>query len=222
MKKLISLLTLLCMMIPLCIPVVGAIAPQEENSAAVEVLNYSNYISEANVEALKDQVCATFTTASGEVIPLDCTVTIEDVNNGPSAYSMAGSRSYAITVSAEQKIKSNSESDNNRNGVTATAYLTMYWTDNPGPKNTIDFLSGSIDVTKGTIENAKVWAKESHNRPIVNPLTYEIGTSTRFSFVVHYTTGALDGGVHACYSTWFKEWNGPSTLTVCVSPTVWD
>lgn len=213
MKKIISFLTVLCIMVPLCIPVVGAVSV-EEATATVEVLNYSKYFSDEDAEKYKDRVNATAPSADGEIIPLDCTVTIRDVDNKLSNMYSLGGHTYAITVSAQQKQKSKSE-DANGNGVVATATITMVWTDVLGTANTIDHLSGCVNITKGTFKNGKVSYGSTHNLPRLLPC-FQAGTF--FDRDVSFTSTSPLGALHAHYECWFDEWDDTKPLRVCVEP----
>lgn len=219
MKKFISLLTSLCIVTSLCAPAAGAVSPVEEPVGNIEVMNYSRYISDTDVEELKDGINATYTTSTGKVIPLDCVVTVEDVMINPAGARSAEGRTYAVTVTAEKKSEPNSETVNDEK-VAATAYMTMMWTDVEGNKNTIDRLYGGITVSRGTLSNGLVLYGNSHTRPMNRP-NFSLGTSASFDRAVNYTSSSLTGSVHACYQSWFEEYS-LAVLTVCVEPSIFD
>ncbi|MCI8912556.1 MAG: hypothetical protein HFF38_00285 [Lawsonibacter sp.] len=219
MKKFINLLTSLCIVTSLCVPVAGAVSPVEEPVGNIEVINYSRYISDTDVEELKNGINATYTTSTGKVMPLDCVVTVEDVVINPTGTRSADGRTYAVTVAAEKKDESNSGSINDEK-VAAKAYITMMWTDVEGIKNTIDRLYGGINVSRGTLRDGVVRYGNSHNRPMNRP-SFSLGTSASFDKGVSYTSSSLTGSVHACYQSWFEEYS-LSVLTVCVEPSIFD
>lgn len=212
MKKIISFLTVFCIMVPLCISAVGAVSV-EEATATVEVLNYSRYFLDEDAEKLRDCVNATAPSADGDIIPLDCTVTIRDVDKNASSMYSLGEHTYAITVSAQQKQTSNS-GDSNKNGVMASATITMIWTDVFGTANTIDHLSGGVTITKGTFDHARVSYGSTHNSPLILPY---FQADTSFDRDVSFTSTNPFGSLHAHYECWFDELGSTTPLRVCVS-----
>lgn len=216
MKKLVSLMIVFCMMIPLSIPVGKAAYAVEKDLPTIEVINNSKYVSDSQVERLKEGVKAEYTAPNGEVIPLDCTVTIEDIECDIMSR-QSGARSYAVTVSAT-KDESNIGNLNGKN-IVATASVTMTWTDVPGIKNTLDSLSGYITLKKGTVSNAICYYGNvhTHHRGL-----QQLGTAETWAFDVGMTSTSLSGKLHACYKTWFNEASSTDPLVICVEPTIFD
>lgn len=207
-----------CMMIPLSIPVGKAAYAVEKDLSTIEVINNSKYVSDSQVERLKEGVQAEYTAPNGEVIPLNCTVTIEDVECDIMSR-QSGARSYAVTVSATKN--ASNIGDFNGKTVVATASITMRWVDVPGIANKMENLSGSITVDKGEIDHGKVTYGSSHTSTTLRP-NFNIGTDTKFNVDVDYTSGAITGSLHACYVTYFKGVPFTSNLTVCVTPSIFD
>lgn len=219
MKKFISLLTVLCIVTSLCAPVAGAVSPVEEPVGNIEVINYSKHLDSADIEELKEGINATCTTASGEIIPLDCTVTVEDVMTENVNVRLAGGRTYAITVSAMQKMEPGAGSVN-KDEVAAEAFISMLWTDVPGIANTLDNVSGKIYVTRGTLTSSRLFYGPSHTR---HAGSIPLGTVREFNKDINFTSGSLTGSVHACYECFFLyEGFDRKLLTVCVEPSIFD
>lgn len=218
MKKIVSLLTAFCIVISLCTPAVCAMSATEEPISNVEITNHSKYLSDTDIEVLKDGIYATYTTSTGVVVPLNCKATVEDVVSNDLNPRLIGNQTYAITVTAEKR-EANADSVNT-DDVSAVATITMVWTDVPGIANTIDRLYGNIEIIRGTLHRGLVSYGNSHNRPLNRP-NFSIGTNTSFDKTVSYTSTSLTGSVHACYQSWFKEYE-LALITVCVEPSIFD
>lgn len=129
MKKITALFVALCSILTLI---------------TISACAYENY-----VENLEDDAYAVILDAEGNVIEtLDLEVSVEQISNTRSAAPM-----YTITYTASDNVKSDSDATG-KDGVTATGVIT--WTDNLGPDNTLNSVSGYWIASNRTISNRTV------------------------------------------------------------------
>ena len=185
-----------------------------ETETVVTVVNNSRYLTDAEAEEMKEDISAGIILDSGEAIPVDCTVTIEDVDSD-MAPRQAGSRTYRTTVRASTPPAVNSGKKDG-DGVEAYATLTMDWTDVPGIANDINAIQGHIDVVTGTLRNSDVFYGDTHNRPLLRD-GFITGTDRTFLKYVNYTSTSLTGSLHVCYRAWFTGVPDARGLFVCVN-----
>lgn len=190
-------------------------APVEEKAGTVTVFNHSRYLTDEDIEELKENISASIGSPTGEEIPLDCIVTVEDVtNNNAATYRGVANRTYAATVTTSITTPDREE-EVDTNAVKAIATIRMTWTDVLGIGNTLDNISGEIDIKKGTLTNGKVTYGDTHNQPLLQPY-FHTGTADRYNEDVSYTSTNIAGRLHAHYQGWFEELPSTKPLLVCV------
>lgn len=202
MKKCISLLTSICLIFAICVPAAGAVSPAEETNTTIRIINHSD-MSEESLEQVKENVTATMVTAEGEYIPVECIVTIENLTENSVSARRTDGQTYSIMASATSK-PAKGEDSIDRNGIVAHAVLIMMWTDQPGYKNTIDELSGFIDVTQGTISSGFLQYGATQNQ-MPTDANIELGTNTYFCYDINYTSNSLFGSLYARHTTNFTN-----------------
>lgn len=172
-------------------------------------------VDENVIKQFENGVKSVIIQEDGTEIPVDVMVTITELPQPYHARQNANEKQYKITATmSETKIKSDS-SDWNTNEVVASQTLTMTWTDVPGNKNTIDNLSGSISVLKGTQDSSVVsWGQGSGSQGG----SENVGTA--FDLDIDFTSSALLGTVESDLVTYFKNVSGG--IRTEIMPTVFD
>lgn len=171
-----------------------ASAPEAVQNPNVRVINQSEHISAQEIQKLSDSVSASFVKEDGTVIPVETEITIEDVaTNARSA-----GNTYRASVRANSKVSSGSN-DKNSQGVTASAYAAITWTDVPGIYNNLDYIEGNVDITKGVMSSSK--AEYGDSKHWMDKMTYPIGKKTSFSKSVDLQVATP----YLVYTVFFKD-----------------
>lgn len=155
MKKVISLLMVVCLTVVVCVPTATA---KDVSNAQITVVNHSERISASQIAEIKDSVGAYLVMEDGTEVSIPSVVTIEDVpTNDVSTYSLSPEKRYAVSVEAAASTNKTvtDSGDQNFSGIHVSATLNMVWTDGPGLDNVIYSVSG----TKKIIEGKETWGK---------------------------------------------------------------
>lgn len=193
---------------------ITALATSEtvESEENIKVVNYSETISEQEIQEIVDDVKASLVYEDGTIVPIETTITIKDVETITSTLrSSDSSNTYAVT--ANSKVESDADSKNNE-GVSASIYLGLVWQDVLGPNNILESVSGYVNVTKGTIESSTV--KYGAAGEAGSWTTLELGKQTSFAKSVNMEAYIP----HATYTVYFE--GATFYLNVSVTPTIFD
>lgn len=122
-------------------------------NADIEIERAINGISDIPItKDMKEAVQASYFAENENEIPLAVDLTVRKINT-PRLFSFdrkSQGTLYALTaVASNTKAKSGSD-DLNKNGIVASAYLTVYWIDNLGSNNELTKIEGSWEVESGT------------------------------------------------------------------------
>lgn len=224
MQKFISAICIFSMLLMNTAPAQAVDSDSEELCKGNTTITFCpDGISADTVNDIKESVCAFVSNTDGTKYPVDCKVAISEiapvVTRNVAEMVTDESKTYAIEVTAivdEQKKSTPNASGYNVDGISASATITMIWTDRFGTDNSIDGLSGHLDIESGTFSNGLVRWGSYHNQckkyKNINSLSWQYDIYYRPSQEGIGNLGAL----HAEYQNWFT--NGKS-FTVCVSPT---
>lgn len=188
------------------IQVFAANPVMKESKENVEVIALSEDVSEEILSEIGDAVGATLVYDDGTVEPIHALVTVEKI----SSMLRTEENSYAVAVSA--KVVSDS-GDKNTNNTNASATLQLIWTDGVGLKNSIDEVSGTLNVIKGSVESATVRYGDGMRSAILWT-EKSVGNASSFK----YTPNIVVADPTADYSIAFK--NESVTLCLKVSASV--
>lgn len=148
-SKLLTIAVLGGMVSTMSMSAFAAQVTPKEAEAKVEVVALSEDISEATLNEISNSVYAGVVYPDGTTVPIDSVVTVEKL---PSTFKSSAD-SYAVTLTG--KIVSDS-GDKNTKYTNASATLKLIWTDGPQLNNTIDEVSGSLEVLKGKVISGQV------------------------------------------------------------------
>ena len=128
----------------------------------------------------------------GERIELDITdVEVKQIPV-PAEYRTRSSASDFVAYAATTKVKTDTTSYK-KNGIDATAALTMTWVDGPGVDNRITNLTGYSVVAKGTFLRGKIFWGSTYEGPTFAPYSRAVGDS--FDVAISYKSDdGLAGG----------------------------
>lgn len=140
------------------------------------------------------------------MIPLDAEIIIEDVDTN----SRSAGNTYRAAVRAQSKVVSNSN-DKNSEGVTASIYAAITWTDNLGLLNSLDYIEGNVDITEGEMTTSA--AEYGDGNHWNKSKKYTIGKKTSFS----KTPGMQAFKPQLYYTAYFKD---AGYLKVKVTPSL--
>lgn len=185
-----------------------ASAPEAVQNPNVRVINQSEHISAQEIQKLSDSVSASFVKEDGTVIPLDAEITIEDV----ATNTRSAGNTYRASVRAKSKVSSGSN-DKNSQGVTASAYASLTWTDNLGILNDLTYIEGNVDITKGVMTSSL--AEYGDGNQWLYKTKHTIGKKTSFSKSVNLQVGQPK----LVYTVSFKD---AGYLAVTVMPSIFD
>ncbi len=146
----------------------------KENEAKVEVIALSEDISEATINEISNSVYAAVVYRDGTNVPIDSVVTIERL---PTTVQLS-TNSYAVTLSGKVDDDKANKSTSHTN---ATATLKLIWTDGPQLNNSIDEVSGTLNVVKGKVLSGKVRYGDGW-RSAMLWTKKDVGASSSFSF----------------------------------------
>ena len=148
-KKMLSMALVVGMITSMSTNAFAAQATVEEVESNIEVIALSADISEETLDEITNSVEAGLVYDDGTTVPIDAVVTVEKM---PST-SRSAANSYSVTLSS--KIVSDS-ADQNSSKTNASATLQLVWTDGPGLQNSIDEVSGTLDIVKGKLTSGHV------------------------------------------------------------------
>lgn len=126
----------------------------------ITVINLSERITPQELQEIASCVTAQITKEDGTVVPVEATITVEDLSVEDSVYSTYSKmssiegNSYKITLNAvasEDKIDTDSGAQNGT-GYNVAATLQLIWTDVFGVDNIIKEVSGTLTILKGTVD----------------------------------------------------------------------
>ena len=151
-SKLLTVVVLGSMVFTMSMSAFAAQVTPQKAEAKVEVIALSEDISATTLNEISNSVYAGLVYPDGTTVPIDSVVTVEKL---PSTFksSVESYDSYAVTLSG--KVVSDS-ADKNTSHTNASATLKMIWTDGPQWNNSIDEVSGTLDVIKGKVVSGKV------------------------------------------------------------------
>lgn len=178
----------------------------EEVEAKIEVIALSEDISEATLNEISNSVYAGIVYPDGTTVPIDSVLTVEKL---PSTL-RSQVDSYAVTLSS--KIVSDS-ADKNTSHTNASATLKLKWTDGPYLNNSIDEVSGTLDVEKGKVTSGEVRYGDGWTSAL-RWICKDVGSKSSFTYYPNLT--AADPT--ADYSIGFE--NEIVTLSLTVSANI--
>ena len=192
-KKMLSMVLAFGMVASMSATAFAAAQTMGQTSSKIEVVRLSDNISEQVITEITDGVECSLMYDDGTIVPIHSVVTIEEINTGSKSLA----DTYAVTLSS--KIDSDS-ADKNSSNTTASATLKLVWTDGKGINNTIDEVSGTLDVVKGKVHSGTVrygdgWASA------ISWDKKDVGNKSSFSYSPNY--GVPDPT--ADYSIAFKD-----------------
>lgn len=181
----------------------------EEN---VKVVNYSETISEQEIQEIVNDVNASLAYEDGTIVPVETTITIKDVETSVGKLRNSDSlNTYAVAASS--KIESDADSKNNE-GVSASIYLELVWQDVLGPNNIFETVSGYVDITQGTINTSYVSYGGVGDAGSWREL--DLGNQTSFSKNVNIVANTPSASYHVIFKGAVFE------LNVSVTPSIFD
>lgn len=191
---------------------------------ATTVVCLADDFDDTMIERIENGVAAYAIDADGNIVQLDCEVTIREIPQPQSAENIDGvPYSMEVVARAEQlKVKSNT-GDKNTSTITCSASITMEWLDRSGTRNAIKRLYGGSNMIVGTQYGGRVGWGYDHNYIINKTLS---GNGSSFDFDPHYDLEnsegiPLLGNLHAHYELEFDN-DGKYDMMVCVVPTIFD
>lgn len=192
MKKLFITLSLCCCLVATLIPTSSFASTNDEvqngvskkNTATVEQTKVLS--TEAIAQNIEDNIEATIIDESGTELALE----VIDVKVDEISESKTATGAKAITYAATAKVKTTKQSYK-KNGISATGYLSMNWTDGKGANNTINYLTGHWAIAKGTFVSGKLfWGTEYtllKNAPGKQPVKQSYNEKIGYKSTAKYT-----------------------------------
>lgn len=226
MKK--SLLSCLMALSILLVSTAPALASNRESELpqvpATTVICLADDFDDTMIAQIENGIAAYATDADGNIVQLDCEVTIREIPQSRSAENVDGVQ-YSMEIEArteELKVKSNT-GDKNTSTITCSASITMEWLDRTGTRNAIKRLYGGSNMIKGTQYGGRVAWGYDHNYLIKKTLS---GNGSSFDFDPKYDLEDSEGtptfgNLHAHYELEFDN-DDKYDMMVCVAPTIFD
>ncbi len=213
MKRIISLLMAVCLMVAICVPTATASGVSDD---PIKIVNHSRSISASQIAEIKESVGANLVMNDGTEVAIPSVVTIEDIpTGGISTYSLSSERQYAVSVEAAASTNKTvtDSGDQNFSGIHVSATLNMVWTDGPGLDNVIYSITGTKKITEGK----ETWGKVQWGDGWKSALTWtqrDVSGTGEF----HYWPGVTVSCPKAQYSILMD--GAPWTLVLTVSSSV--
>lgn len=164
-------------------------------------------------ENIEQNAIAYVTDEQGTSLPID--VEVISIEKLPST-TRSGGTQYSATVRASTRKVTSNSADYNSSSANVSILLTMNWTDDK--TNTINSLSGTVDMTKGTLKYSWLrWGKDDNS--IVGDTRY---STTSFTHPVGWeSTGTT--WVFASMRTYFYDTNDKEqNVYISVKPSIFD
>lgn len=211
LKKLISTVLAFSMCISIGNTVFASNAKSFTQNPNIKVINNSKQISDQSIEELVSDVNASLIYDNGTIVPIGFDITIDDIKASTKSKNSVDGNTYRVAL--RSKVEAGA-GDKNNEGVTATIYLALTWTDVTGPENILESIEGNVDVTEGTIKSSSV---SYANKGFANTTkTTNLGTKTSFSKNIN----AIIFSPTSTYKVLFE--NAKWALSVKVSPSIFD
>lgn len=214
MKKLVSIgLTTMLLMANVGTAFASDVSFNDKVSSNVSIVAAES-VDQNVIKQFKEGVSAGFIKEDGTEIPVDVEVTITELPQVRDAARNMGEKQYEITARASTQKSESGSKDFNKDGVSASQTLIMKWTDVTGSKNTIDNLSGVVDVTKGTRTTSYLYWSSGFTTG------HGMYVPATFTEPISYTSTSPLGTVKAELTTNFEETD--AALYLKISPSVLD
>lgn len=190
MKKLFITLSLCCCLITTMMPTAAFATANDTTqngivtkraTATEQALNTLS--TEAIAQNIEENMEAAIVDQSGTELALE--VVDVEVDKISEVQTLADTK--AVTYAATAKVKTTKQSYK-KNGISATGYLSMKWTDGKGANNKINALTGHWAIAKGTFVSGKLfWGT---NYTILNYADGQRSVKQSFNEPINYKSKA--------------------------------